>query len=380
MKSGFSTSLKIGVLGGGQLGRMLIQEAINLGLELHVMDAPNSPCSKYAAFYTEGSILDYNDVLAFGKNLDILTIEIENVNTKALFELEKLGVKVFPQPHIIELIQDKGLQKKFYSQIDVPSSDYVLVDNKSALISHAAFFPAMLKLRKGGYDGKGVMTLTSEADLKDAFDEPCVLEKFVDLDKELSVIVARNEKGECSVFPIVEQEFNHEANLVEFLFSPADVSAQIQDLASKIAIKIIVELNMVGLLAVEFFLDKKGALCVNEIAPRPHNSGHQTIEGNYTSQFEQHLRTISGLPFGSTDIIQPAVMINLLGEKGAEGLAYYKGLETIMSWKGVYPHIYGKTSTKPFRKMGHITIVNDDLNKAKELALKVKETIKVLGK
>ena len=379
MNNSFSTDLKIGILGGGQLGRMLIQAAIDLGLNLHLMDGANSPCSKYAAHYTEGNIRDYDDVISFGKELDIITIEIENVNVAALEQLEKDGVKVFPQPAAIKLIQDKGLQKQFYERIGVPTAPYLLLESGDELHNHADFLPAVQKLRKGGYDGKGVSAIKSLDDSANGFDGPSVLEQFVDLKKELSMIISRNESGEIKTFPLVEQEFNQEANLVEFLFSPAEVAEDLNDQAATIAQKIITELDMVGILAVEFFLDQENQLFVNEIAPRPHNSGHQTIEGNYTSQFEQHLRSISGLPLGSTEIIQPSVMINLLGEKGSSGIARYAGLNEILEMTGVYPHIYGKAESKPFRKMGHVTVINPDLNKAKEIALKVKETVKVFG-
>ncbi|MEX1002002.1 MAG: 5-(carboxyamino)imidazole ribonucleotide synthase [Crocinitomicaceae bacterium] len=380
MQRSFSTDLKIGVLGGGQLGRMLIQKAIDFGLELFVMDQPGSPCSRYAAHFTAGDIQNETDVLNFGSSLDILTIEIENVNVAALYQLERQGVRVFPQPKVIELIQDKGLQKEFYEKNNLPTADYLLIHQKEELKQQLDFLPAMQKMRKGGYDGKGVQRLKDENDLSKAFSAPSVLEKLVDLKKELSVIVSRNEKGEMACFPLVEQEFNPEANLVEFLFSPADVDQQTQELAQHYATRIIEQLDMVGLLAVEFFLDQKGNLLVNEIAPRPHNSGHQTIEGNYTSQFEQHLRAISGLPLGSTALICPSVMVNLLGSKGSEGPAHYEGIEEIMTWEGVYPHIYGKTISKPYRKMGHITVIQPELETAKKIALKVKETIRVIGK
>ena len=380
MNNSFSTDLKIGILGGGQLGRMINQASIDIGLDLYIMDSADSPCSKHAAHYTDGDIRNFEDVVNFGKDLDIITIEIENVSVEGLAYLEQSGVKVFPQPRVLKLIQDKGLQKEFYEKIGVPTAPYLLLENHQELEQNSDFLPAMQKLRKGGYDGKGVTPIKSETDIVNGFKEPSVLEQFVDLKKELSVIISRNEKGETKSFPLVEQEFNDEANLVEFLFSPAAIDNHIAEQAEEIAKKIITELDMIGILAVEFFLDQDDQLFVNEIAPRPHNSGHQTIEGNYTSQFEQHLRTISGLSLGSTAIIQPSVMINLLGEKNSEGKARYEGLSEIMSWEGVYPHIYGKTVSKPFRKMGHVTVINPDLNKAIELSLKVKETIKVFGK
>ena len=380
MELEFNPNIKIGVLGGGQLGRMLIQEAINFNFNLHLLDKAESPCEKYAAHYTRGDILNYSDVYNFGKNLDILTIEIENVNVKALYDLEKEGIKVYPQPRVIELIQDKGKQKEFYTANDFPTSEYYLINSAKEIETHLNHFPFMQKLRKGGYDGKGVQALKTKEDLTHSFDAPSVLEKFVDLDKELSVIVARTPNKETKCFPLVEQEFNEEVNLVEFLFSPANVSETIESIAKNIAKEIIEKLDMIGILAVEFFLDKSGNLLVNEIAPRPHNSGHQTIEGNYTSQFEQHLRAITNLPLGNTEIIHPSVMINLLGEKNEIGPAKYIGIREAISIQGVTPHLYGKNETKPYRKMGHVTVINSDLNKAKEIALNLKDSIKIIGK
>jgi 5-(carboxyamino)imidazole ribonucleotide synthase len=373
----YDKTFKLGVLGGGQLGKMLIQEAVNLNINVCVLEpAADAPCSKLAAEFTVGSITDYDTVYQFGKDKDVLTIEIENVNIEALKQLQKEGVKVFPSPEIIELIQDKGLQKEFYSQHNIPTAPYILVNNKQEVSEHIAKFPFAQKLRKGGYDGKGVQLLKSESDLAKAFDAPCVLEELVDFEKELAVIVARNEQGEVATFPVVEMEFNPEANLVEFLFSPAEVRETISNNAREIAVSVAKALNLVGILAVELFLLKDGSILVNECAPRPHNSGHQTIEGNYTSQYAQHLRSILNLPLGNTDIKLPSVMVNLLGEEGFSGAANYEGLEACLQKEGVYIHLYGKTETKPFRKMGHVTIVHKDLEKAKENAYFVKRTLK----
>jgi 5-(carboxyamino)imidazole ribonucleotide synthase len=373
----YDKSFKLGVLGGGQLGKMLIQEAVNLNINVCVLEpAADAPCSKLAAEFTVGSITDYDTVYQFGKDKDVVTIEIENVNTEALKQLQKEGVKVFPSPEIIELIQDKGLQKEFYTQHNIPTAPYILVNNKQEVSEHLAKFPFAQKLRKGGYDGKGVQLLKSESDLAKAFDAPCVLEELVDFEKELAVIVARNEQGEVATFPVVEMEFNPEANLVEFLFSPAEVRETISNNAREIAVSVAKALNLVGILAVELFLLKDGSILVNECAPRPHNSGHQTIEGNYTSQYAQHLRSILNLPLGNTDIKLPSVMVNLLGEEGFSGAANYEGLEACLQKEGVYIHLYGKTETKPFRKMGHVTIVHKDLEKAKENAYFVKRTLK----
>ena len=380
MKHFYHPEFRLGILGGGQLGRMFIQEAINFDVRVYIMDESEvSPSRELANHFTFGSITNFDDVYSFGKNKDVLTIEIENVNVSALYKLEKEGVKIFPQPHIIEMIQDKGIQKQFYKDNDIATADFYLIENRNEISSYITEMPFMQKMRVGGYDGKGVTALKTEDDILTSFDAPSVLEKFVDFEKELSVIVARNENGEVTSFPVVEQEFNSEANLIEFLISPANVSVKVEDEARLIAEKIINKLEMVGVLAVELFLTKEGDILVNEIAPRPHNSGHQTIEGNITSQFEQHLRSVLNLPLGCTDIIEASVMLNLLGEKGYTGNVYYKGLEEILKMKGVKPHIYGKAITKPFRKMGHVTIVNKSLSQAKELAQEVKSILKVIS-
>jgi len=373
----FDPQHKIGILGGGQLGRMLIQNAINYNLNISVLDPDaNAPCKGISNF-TKGSITDYDTVYKFGKDKEVITIEIENVNTEALKALEKEGKRVYPQPELIELIQDKGLQKMFYQRNNIPTADFFLVETKEQISKYADFFPFFQKLRKGGYDGKGVVKLNNPDNLEKAFTEPSVLERLVDFDKEISVIVARNASGETKCFPCVECEFNPQANLVEFLFSPANVKKSIEKEAYSIATTVAEKLGIVGLLAVEMFLTKDGKVLVNEIAPRPHNSGHHSIEGNVVSQFEQHWRAILNLPLGDTSIIKPAVMINLLGEMGYEGPAKYEGLEDVMKFGGVYVHLYGKTTTKPFRKMGHVTVTDDELVKAKQKAKTVQKILKV---
>jgi len=380
MKSDYKSGLKVGILGGGQLGRMFIQEALNFDLHIHILD-PNdqSPCAHIAHAFTKGSLQDFDTVYQFGQGKDVVTIEIEHVNVDALEQLEKDGVQVYPQPSLIRLIQDKGLQKEFYRKNDIPTAPYRLIDSEKELENHADFLPFVQKVRTGGYDGRGVQTMQTTTDFEKALIGPSVLEQFVDFDKELSVIVARNANGDVEAYPIVELSFNPVANLVEFLFAPADVSAAVAVKATEIAKDIIEKMEMVGLLAVELFLTKTGEVLVNEVAPRPHNSGHQTIEANFTSQYEQHMRSIINLPLGSTRVTMPSVMVNLLGEPGYTGRAKYQGLETVISWEGVYPHLYGKLETKPFRKMGHVTIIDEDLDKAKELAYKVKDTLKVIS-
>ena len=370
-----SKDFKIGVLGGGQLGRMLIQEAIDLDVHLHMIDPdPDAPCSLIAHSFTCGSITDYDTVMEFGKGKDLITVEIENVNIEALESLEKKGVKIFPQPRVLKIIKDKGVQKQFYLDHNIPTAPFALYDNANALKEADISYPIIQKMRTGGYDGKGVQLLKQSSD---SFDAPNLCESLIDFDKELSVIVARNENGDIQCFPSVECEFNPEANLVEYLFSPANISKETTQKANSIAKDLIEKLDMIGLLAVEFFLCENGDLLVNEIAPRPHNSGHHTIECCNTSQYAQHLRSILNLPLGNTTLINPGAMINILGEKGFTGPAIYEGLERILGISGVHPHIYGKSDTKPFRKMGHVTITGSTLLEVKRIANEVKETIKV---
>ena len=370
-----SKDFKIGVLGGGQLGRMLIQEAIDLDVHLHMIDPdPNAPCALIAHSFTCGSITDYDTVIEFGKDKDLITVEIENVKIEALAALEQNGVKIFPQPRVLRIIKDKGIQKQFYVDHNIPTAPFTLYDNANALEEANISYPIIQKMRTGGYDGKGVQLLQQSSD---SYDAPNLCESLIDFDKELSVIVARNENGDVQCFPSVECEFNSEANLVEYLFSPANISKEITQKANSIAMDLIQKLDMIGLLAVEFFLGKNGELLVNEIAPRPHNSGHHTIECCNTSQYAQHLRSVLNLPLGDTTLITPGAMINILGEKGFTGPAIYEGLEKILGISGVHPHIYGKSDTKPFRKMGHVTITGETLIQVKRIADEVKETIKV---
>jgi len=378
-KTWYGKQLQIGVLGGGQLGRMLIQAANSLDIQLHVLDPdPDAPCAQIAYSFQVGSLTDYHTVLAFGQNKDLITVEIENVNTDALKALEQQGVKVFPQPHILELIRDKGLQKQFYLDHQIPTAPFVFYNPAQPNIPYE--FPVVHKLRTGGYDGKGVQIIKHPAELLSSFQEPSIIEACIPFDKELSVIVARAQNGQTACFDSVECEFNPEANLVEFLFSPAAISPEIEMQAQAIAIDIIEKLNMVGLLAVEFFLTKDGELLVNEIAPRPHNSGHHTIEIARCSQFEQHLRAILNLPLANTHLHSAGAMLNLIGEKGHAGSVYYEGLEEILKLPGVHPHLYGKSQTKPFRKMGHVTISAGNMEEVRKLAQIVKETIRVISK
>lgn len=373
-----STTQILGVLGGGQLGRMLIQSAVNYNQDIHILDPdPNAPCKDIAQRFQVGSLKDFDTVYAFGKNCDVITVEIEAVNTEALQTLADEGKKVFPQPHILKLIQDKREQKQFYAQHGIPTADFVLTENKADVVSKKSFLPAVNKLGKEGYDGRGVQILRSEADLEQAFDAPGLLEKLIDFDKEIAVTVARNAKGELIAYPAVECAFHPTANLVEFLFAPAEITQEVEVKAQEIAKEVILKLDMVGILAVELFVTKSGEVLVNEIAPRPHNSGHHTIEANFTSQFEQHLRAVMNWPLGNPDLRCPAAMINLLGEDGFSGPAIVEGQEEAMAEKGVYIHLYGKKLTKPFRKMGHVTILDENIPALKERAHRIKELIKI---
>ena len=372
------SDIKIGLLGGGQLGRMMIQSAMNFNLDIAIMDPdPNAHCAHLVKHFTIGDLTDYDAVLAFGKDKDLITIEIENVNTAALKTLSQNGVNVFPQPEVIELIQDKRKQKNFYRAQGIPTAEYVLTESKEDVLRYQEMIPAVHKLGTEGYDGRGVQMIRTVEDLDKAFDRPGILEKCIDFQSEISVIVARNERGEVATFPSVELSFHPEANLVEFLFSPADISPQLEQKAQLLAIEVISKLKMVGLLAVEMFLTKDGHLLVNEVAPRTHNSGHHTIEANQTSQFEQHLRAILNLPLGNTNTLVPAAMVNLLGEAGYTGNARYEGMTEALSFDGVHVHLYGKKITKPYRKMGHVTITHQKLSTLKEYAQAIKQILKV---
>ncbi len=371
-------TFKVGMLGGGQLGRMFIQEALNYDVHVHCLDPDaEAPCRYLATSFQHGSLKDFDTVVQFGSDKDVVTVEIEHVNVDALRALEQKGIKVFPQPAVLAIVQDKGLQKEFYRENNLPTADFSLVSGKEELLAKNIPFPYVLKWRKGGYDGKGVQIMRSAADLENLADTPYVIEHLVPFTKELSVIVARNEQGESVVYPTVECEFSPVANLVEFLFSPAEISAEVEAKAREIALKVIDSLQMVGILAVELFLTADQEILINEIAPRPHNSGHHTIECCYTSQFEQHLRSIVNAPLGSTKLITPGVMINLLGEPGYEGIARYENLEKVIAQEGVSVHLYGKQYTKPFRKMGHVTIYGPELDTLKTTGRMVAKELKI---
>ncbi|MCG8331962.1 MAG: 5-(carboxyamino)imidazole ribonucleotide synthase [Chitinophagales bacterium] len=384
-KSIINTNYKIGVLGGGQLGKMLALAAGNWHLPLYMLDASKDfPAAYLTPHFTEGNFKKYEDVLAFGKGKDILTIEIEHVNTEALHQLEKEGITIHPAPAKLDIIKDKGAQKLFYQEHNIPTSPFQLFDDEKALLNALqngeVNFPFVQKSRTAGYDGKGVSLIRNAAELDSKLLQgPCLIEELVDIDKELAVIVARNESGDSIAYPAVEMEFHPEANLVEFLVCPAAISEEVETAARELALRVINTFDVCGLLAVELFLDKAGNILVNEVAPRPHNSGHHTIDSCYTSQYEQHLRAITNMPLGSTKMKAPSVMVNLLGEDGHIGLAKYEGIAECLEIEGVHLHLYGKTTTKPFRKMGHATIVDDNLDRAKEKARKVKDLLKIVS-
>ncbi len=376
----FYRDTKIGVLGGGQLGRMLIQAAVDYNLHIGVMDPnPEAPCRWLAHDFVVGSLTDYDAVMAFGKDKDVLTIEIENVNADALAALQAEGKRVYPDPATIKMIQDKRSQKQFFESYKIPTAPFVLVESKADVYRHMGRLPMVQKLAKAGYDGRGVQVLRDAEQVEEAFDAPGLLEEFVPFEKEIAVIVARNLSGEVATFPVVEMVFHPVHNLVEYLFAPANISPVLATEADHIARQIVDDLKFVGLLAIEMFVTPDGKILVNEMAPRPHNSGHHTIRANATSQYEQHLRAILDLPLGATYGLSPAAMVNLLGEAGHTGPAIYEGIEQLLATPGVYPHIYGKAETKPHRKMGHVTILDADVNRLEHTVQQVKELVKVVS-
>lgn len=359
---------------------MLLQAAIDWNLRTHVLDPDaDAPCRTLCTHFTTGSLTDYDTVYQFGQSVDVLTIEIERVNVDALEALEREGKRVYPQPSVIRTIQDKRLQKQFYREHSLPTADFILTDDRADTARHSDFLPAFHKLGRDGYDGRGVQRIATSADFDKAFDALGLLEKAVDFEKELAVIVARNERGEVQTFPTVEMVFHPELNLVEYLFAPAEITAAVDQQAQAIARQTADAFGIVGILAVEMFLDKQGQVLINEVAPRPHNSGHHTIQANVTSQFEQHWRAILNYPLGDTTFYQPAAMLNLLGEVGHIGPAEYEGLETLLAMPGVFPFFYGKAITKPFRKMGHVTVMDVDMKALRQKVDRVKMGIRVIS-
>jgi 5-(carboxyamino)imidazole ribonucleotide synthase len=374
---------KLGIIGSGQLGKMLLEEAVKWDLNTSVLaNEPDAPCRILCREYIVcDSYFDYDAIYNFGISCDVLTIEIEHVNVDALEQLELEGVAVYPQPQVLRTIQDKGLQKQFYAAHKIPASSFELFHSREQIVdainSGKLKYPFVQKLCKGGYDGKGVAVIDDAGDLKELLEFASVVEEKIEIETEYAVIVSRNASGESVVYDAVEMAFDEEANLLDVLIYPARIDKSLNEKIKKLALDVSNAFGHIGLLAVEMFADKKGVLYVNEVAPRPHNSGHHTIEASICSQFEQHLRAILGLPPGSTRALQEAVMVNLVGAKNFEGPVWYEGFDEALKHPGVFIHLYGKTKTKPFRKMGHITVCSDDVNDALKTALEVKKLIQV---
>lgn len=384
MTNYFSSHFKLGILGGGQLGRMLLTETQKFDIYTCVLDASEvAPCKAYCDEFHQGSLLDFYTVYNFGKQVDVLTIEIENVNVDALQKLESEGLKVYPSSKTIRTIQNKAKQKLFYTDHSIPTAPFSRFaythEIETSLKQDTISFPFVWKSAQFGYDGTGVKIVKTHADLENLPNIECITEDLIPFKNELAVIVARNAKGHLKTYPVVEMEFHQEANQVEYVICPARISSEIAKKAEYVALKVALAFEHVGLLAVELFLTQDDEIIVNEVAPRPHNSGHYSIEASYTNQFEQHIRAILNLPLGDTTSKVGAVMVNLVGAENHTGNVVYENMETILTMDGVTPHIYGKKQTKPFRKMGHITIVHEDVNEARKIAQNVKRTVKVIS-
>ncbi|MGH2642734.1 MAG: 5-(carboxyamino)imidazole ribonucleotide synthase [Chitinophagaceae bacterium] len=381
----FSSGFILGILGGGQLGKMLLQETQKWDIQTHVLDpGAEAPCKIGCNYFEQGDLMDFETVYNFGKKVDVLTFEIEHVNVDALEKLEKEGIKVYPNAATLRHIQDKGIQKQFYKAHQIPTSPFRIFKNKSdlnkAITQKEIQIPFVWKSCTGGYDGRGVSIIRKIEDLLSLPDRNCIAEDLIPFKNELAVIVARNSSGETKTYPVVEMEFHPVANQVEYVICPARIDEKVAMKAREIATKVSNALRHVGLLAVEMFQTNEDEILVNEVAPRPHNSGHYSIEASYTSQFEQHLRAILDLPLGNTDSIAGGVMVNLVGAEGYTGPVFYKNIEMILAMEGVTPHIYGKKETRPFRKMGHVTIIHYDINKARQIAEEVKKIVEVISK
>ena len=381
----FSSNFKLGILGGGQLGKMLLHDTRKFDIQTYVLDpSEEAPCKIACNQFFQGDLMDFDTVYKFGKKVDILTFEIELVNLDALTQLEEEGVPVYPSPKTLKLIQNKGIQKDFYTQHNIPTAPYQRFENlenlKSAINSQQSTLqlPFVWKCTEFGYDGNGVKVVRKVADLDELPNVECIAEAMIPFKNELAVIVCRNPSGEIKTYPVVEMEFHPEANQVEYVICPARIDEEVAQKARAIALNVSQQFHHVGLLAVEMFQTENDEILVNEVAPRPHNSGHYSIEASYTSQFENHLRAILDLPLGNTDSKVSGIMVNLVGEENFSGNVIYENIEKILDWNGVTPHIYGKKQTRPFRKMGHVTIANEDVNKARKIAEQVKNTIRVI--
>jgi 5-(carboxyamino)imidazole ribonucleotide synthase len=373
--------VKAGILGGGQLGRMLLQSAANYPVETWVLeDDDNCPAAHLCHHFVKGDIRNFDDVYQFGKGLHAITIEIESVNVDALEKLESEGVKIYPRTAAIRTINNKITQKRFYSEHGVPTAEFIVTDNLSALRDRADFLPAVHKIGAGGYDGRGVRIIQSKEDIEKGFDAPAVLEKMITIDKEISQIIAVNEKGECALYPPVDMVFDNRLNLLDYQICPADLPQNLLWKIEAISLRVVKELKSPGIFAVELFATRTGEVYVNETAPRVHNSGHHTIEANYSSQFDMLWRVILGYPLGNTDLILPGAIVNLLGSEGSEGEAHYEGLDEVLQMDNVFVHIYGKTDTKAGRKMGHVTIISREKQDLVHKAHKIRNTLRVVSK
>lgn len=371
---------KAGILGGGQLGRMLLQAGANYPVEIFVMENDSEcPAAHLCHHFTKGDITNFEDVYNFGKGLDVLTIEIESVNEDALGKLEKEGVKIYPNPAALRIIKNKILQKQFYKDHEIPTSDFVITKNLADLKSHESFLPAVHKVGMGGYDGRGVQIIKTREDLEKGFDAPAVLEKMVKIKKEIAVMVAVNDKRETTLYPPVDMIFDQRLNLLEYQVSPADLPEKVLWKVEAIAMKVVKDLDSAGVFAVELFVDTNDNVFVNETAPRVHNSGHHTIEANYSSQFDMLWRIMLGYPLGSTEHILPAAIVNLVGAEGHSGIVRYEGLNEILQLENVFVHIYGKKETRPGRKMGHITILSKEKQELVHQANRIKQTVRVVS-
>ncbi|MBV9961169.1 MAG: 5-(carboxyamino)imidazole ribonucleotide synthase [Parafilimonas sp.] len=372
--------LKIGILGGGQLGRMLLQAAANYVIETFVLENDsNCPAAHLCNHFIKGDIKDFSTVYNFGKDLDALTIEIEAVNVEALEKLESEGVKIYPKPAAIKIIKNKINQKEFYRQHQIPSPDFIVTENINELKAHTTFLPAVHKIGQGGYDGKGVQVLRNEDAINKGFDAPSVLEKMVDIQKEIAVIVGMNDKGETAVYPATEMIFDPELNLLDYQISPADLPENVLNKANDIALQVVKSFNSPGLFAIEMFVDKNNNVLVNETAPRVHNSGHHTIEANFCSQYDMLWRIMLNYPLGNTAAILPSAIVNVLGDDGYSGNAKYEGLNEVLKMENAFMHLYGKTQTKPGRKMGHVTVMSENKNELIEKVKTIKQSLKVIA-
>jgi len=373
--------IKVGILGGGQLGRMLLQEAANYPVVVSVMENDsNCPAAHLCDHFIKGDITHYDDVIQFGKDLDVITIEIENVNVDALETLEKQGKTVIPRPHALRIIKNKIDQKSFYQQHQIPSADFAVLSNKNEIHDHHHLIPAAQKLATGGYDGKGVQLIHSKEDISKGFDAPSVLEKMIDIHKEIAIIVAVGQDGSTTLYPPVEMVFDPVLNLLDYQICPADIKQQTLLKAEAMAISVAKNLSSPGIFAVEMFVDKEDNVWVNETAPRVHNSGHHTIEAHYSSQFDMLWRILLGYPLGNTKKIQSSIMVNLLGAEGYQGETVYEGLEEVLNIPNAFVHLYGKASTKPGRKMGHATVMSDEKQELLLQAKKIKRILSIKGK